>query len=71
MTTTLDQIRAALAAASRSKDPAMAALYTAAARVVVERLRSDLDSIDALIRAREAELLRTAVPARRPRGRST
>jgi hypothetical protein len=54
----LEQARSALAAASQTADPDLLVLYTAAARVVVNRLRKELDGVEALVSAREAEIRR-------------
>jgi hypothetical protein len=54
----LDQARAALSAASQTADFDLLVLYTAAARVVVNRLRKELDAFEMVLAAREAEMVR-------------
>ena len=54
----VEEVRAALAASTQSTNPELATIYLAAARIVLNRERKELDSLETVIAAREAALVR-------------
>ena len=56
----LEQIRVAIAAASTAKDPTMRIVYTATARALVTKLRTELEQVEGHVTAIEVEIGRTA-----------
>ncbi len=55
---TVEQVRAALAAASSTDDRLMRVVYLGAARAGVDVLRRDVDALEHLLVAQETEVVR-------------
>jgi hypothetical protein len=59
----LRRAAAALAASTRCFDVALAIYYVAASKLAIEEARAELAQLQALLQAREAELVRFGQPA--------
>jgi hypothetical protein len=59
----LRRAAAALAASTRCSDVAVAIHYVAASKLAIEEARAELAQLQALLQAREAELVRLGQPA--------
>ncbi len=60
MSDQIQQCRDALSGASAATDEEIAIIYIAAARARLEAARRDVDSLSAIVAAREAEIVRRA-----------
>jgi hypothetical protein len=58
----LNVARTAIAASSTSTDDMLAVHYCAVARVALSQLREELQSVEAVVSARESELVRRGSP---------
>jgi hypothetical protein len=56
----IEAVRAALAAAGASDDVDVSAIYLAVARASLDKARRELDALEVIVRAREAEAVRFA-----------